>query len=259
MSDSTGSPQDTGSPAPSFGDEFLFPRRPTAQRPLLGQTVLVVEDSRFASETLRLMCLRGGARIRRADSLRSAARHLETYSPTVVVVDVGLPDGSGTQLIAELARARPRVPVLLATSGDPDMAEPATAAGADGFLAKPLGSVAAFQNEILARLPEGEQPQGPRPVDDVVVVPDSIALQDDLAHVADLLDAGRASGRDECAMLGYVVGFVRSLGRSVGDTALTRAADAVAVAIEDDRPSGPHVSRLSNLVQDRLTAQPIAI
>lgn len=259
MPDSIGSPRDAGIPTPSFGDEFLFPRRPTAQRPLLGQTVLVVEDSRFASEALRLMCLRGGARIRRADSLRSAARHLETYSPTVVVVDVGLPDGSGTQLIAELSRARPRVPVLLATSGDPDMAAAAAAAGADGFLSKPLGSVAAFQNEILARLPEGEQPRGPRPLDDAVVVPDGIALQDDLAHVADLLNADEASQPDESAMLGYIVGFVRGLGRSVGDTALTRAADQVAVALEDDSPLGPHLSRLANLVQDRLTAQPIAI
>ena len=43
---------------------------PTANRPLLGLTVLVIEDSKFACEAMRLLCLRSGERIRRADSLR---------------------------------------------------------------------------------------------------------------------------------------------------------------------------------------------
>jgi CheY-like chemotaxis protein len=235
-------------------DDFLFPRRPTAERPLLGQTVLVVEDSRFASEALRLMCLRGGARIRRADSLRAAARHLESYRPSVVVVDMGLPDGSGTQLIEALDAARPRVQVLLATSGDPGLRAAALVAGADGFLEKPLGSVAAFQNEILVRLPVDERPRGLRPVDDTVVVPDAIALADDLAHVADLLE-----NVDDGGTLGYVAGFVRGLGRSVKDAGLTRAAERMSAALDRGDPTEPHLITLTAMVHNRIEARAMAI
>ena len=57
---------------PETFDDIFVQRRPSAERPLQGETVLVVEDSRFACEALRLLCQRSGARIRRADSLRAA-------------------------------------------------------------------------------------------------------------------------------------------------------------------------------------------
>ena len=115
---------------------------PTARRPLLGLTILVVEDSRYACETMRLMCLRSGARIRRADSLRSARRHLKVYRPSAVIVDVGLPDGSGLELIQDMAQASPRVNAILGISGDPEMEQRARDAGADSFIAKPFSSLA---------------------------------------------------------------------------------------------------------------------
>ena len=69
-------------------------------------------------EAIRLLCLRSGARIRRADSLASAHRHLRVYRPSIVIVDMGLPDGSGLDLIREMDAARPRVRIVLAISGD---------------------------------------------------------------------------------------------------------------------------------------------
>jgi CheY-like chemotaxis protein len=85
--------------------------------PLQGVTVLAVEDSRFASEALRLMCRRLGARLRRAESLQAAASHLKLYRPDLVIVDLGLPDGRGEALIAEISVRAPKL-VVLGMSGD---------------------------------------------------------------------------------------------------------------------------------------------
>ena len=47
-------------------DPFDHLRRPTVTRFLLGLTILAVEDSLYACDALRLMCLHSGARLRRA-------------------------------------------------------------------------------------------------------------------------------------------------------------------------------------------------
>ena len=122
-----------------------LPQYLRSDRPLFGLTVLVVEDSKFACEGIRLLCLRSGARIRRADCLRSARRHLQVYRPSVVIIDLGLPDGNGAELIEELNAASPRVGIVLAISGDSFGESVALAAVADGFFAKPLIILAVFQ------------------------------------------------------------------------------------------------------------------
>ena len=66
----------------------LMPK-PTPNRPLLGLTILILEDSRYLCEAMRFMALRSGARLRRADSIQSAKRHLRVYMPSAVIVDVG--------------------------------------------------------------------------------------------------------------------------------------------------------------------------
>lgn len=239
---------------PDMRDEFLFPSRPTRDKPLLGQTVLIVEDSRFASEAVRLMCLRCGARIRRADTLAAATRHLKVYRPSVAVIDLGLPDGSGVGLIRDLAQTRPRVPALLAISGDSGARDAALAAGADAFLEKPLTSLAVFLETVLARLPRESQPIGPRVVLDETVHPDRIALQDDLSHISDLLD-----GIGDDVNLDYVTGFLSGLGRSTGDGALTEAAVRLCALRDTGQPLGSQMSIVTAMVHERLNRRPLAI
>jgi len=209
--------------------------------------VLVVEDSRFACEAMRLLCLRSGARIRRADSLKAAHRHLRVYRPTALIIDIGLPDGSGLDLITALHQGANRPDIVLATSGDPLAEEAAIAAGADGFLPKPVTSLAVFQDALLQQLPSERQPAGPRPVPVEEVAPDTIAYHDDLAHVADVLaEDGPATALD------YVAQFLSGVARSAHDTPLEQAALALAAKRASGDNAVPEAAVLSNMVAERL-------
>lgn len=204
-------------------DTLVFnPPRGTSQRPLFGMKLLLVEDSRFAAEAVRMMCLKSGARLRRADSLAAAHRHLASYRPDVVMVDMGLPDGSGGELIAELAGLDPPIPAVLGLSGDPESEPEALAAGAQGFLHKPLGKLAAFQHVIVNALPSYMQPRGPRTMPDDLVVPDPLALRDDLAHAAELLH----DPLDTMAVV-YLSQFLSGIAKSANDPALGAAAESL--------------------------------
>jgi CheY-like chemotaxis protein len=216
-------------------------------RPLTGLTVLVVEDSCFASEAVRLLCLKSGARIRRADCLRSAARHLAAYRPSVVIVDLGLPDGDGTTLIHDLHNAEGRVPVILAMSGNPDLADKAIAAGANDFLPKPVESLAVFQQTILRAMPPEALGNTLRTMPNDVIQPGTAGLRDDLIHVVKVL--AEASDTD---VIDYIVRFLAGVARSARDPALEAAAAALSRDCNAGNALATDLARISGMVHDRL-------
>jgi CheY-like chemotaxis protein len=193
--------------------------------------------------------LRSGARIRRADSLEHAAKHLGVYRPSVLIVDVGLPDGSGLDLIQSCAATATRIDVILGTSGDTDVESAVLAAGADGFIAKPIASLSAFQSAILAHLPQDRQPPGPRLLTDEIISPDMIAYQDDLSHVASVID-----GNEGSETLGYITQFLGGLARSVADDDLDQAVSALAEKHALGSSTPADLTALGAMVQTRLTA-----
>jgi len=210
--------------------------------PLQGLTLLAVEDSRYACEALRLMCQRAGARLRRAETLAVARAHLRVYRPDIVIIDLGLPDGRGEALIAELALSPQRPSAILGTSGNPMGRARALDAGADGFLDKPYASLSQFCAVLLAHLPETGGV-----IDDLsqaVISPDPMALQDDL-----VLAARNLAGDPDAATRHYVAGFLSGIADHAKDHVL---AEAAALADAADTDGG--FRRLRDLVADRLAA-----
>jgi DNA-binding NarL/FixJ family response regulator len=75
--------------------------------------------------------------VAQAGSVDEARSHAASVGFDVVVVDLGLPDGNGVDLIAELRVASPGAAVLiLSASLDPANFAKAEEAGADGVLDK---------------------------------------------------------------------------------------------------------------------------
>lgn len=211
----------------------LSPPQGPGRLPLQGLSLLIVDDSRFTCDALRLILHRAGARLRRAESLEIARLHLAFRRPDLAIIDLGLPDGRGEDLIAELAAEG--LPVL-GLSGDPDGRETALDAGATGFLEKPLGSAAALVR-LIRQLASGA---GPVEKGEDVPAPlgDPLALRDDLMRAATLITA---SGDPA-----YAKGFLRSLARAAGDTALE-------VAVQDAQTAFDR-ARLARMIEDRLAA-----
>jgi len=205
-----------------------------ADLPLQGLTILAVEDSRYACEALRLLCLRGGARLRRAETLAAARDHLRLYQPDVVIIDLGLPDGRGETLIRDLLLSPRRPAVILGTSGNPDGRSLALAAGADGFLDKPLESIASFCTALRDHLP-GLQQAG---LDDRAFTPDPLALHDDLTRAAAALT--------DPANRRYATGFLLGVAHHAHDAALVRA------AIDASTNTSSDLTNLRALLDSRL-------
>ncbi len=229
----------------------------TVKRPLLGLTILLVEDSRYCSEALRLLSIRSGARLRRADCIKAARRHLRIYRPDVAVVDLGLPDGSGVEIIHDMIRDPARATAIIATSGDTggQAREDAMKAGASFFMEKPISDLASFQQTILGALPDNMKPKGfvPR-LAGSCVVPDAQAMKDDLDHINDLMDDCVKKKDNE--LLSYAAQFLSSLGRDANSKKILKASEKLKYFAKNKGFSGDEIKQefqiIKSVVDNRL-------
>lgn len=110
-------------------------------------TILFVEDEPHIRRFVRSALESEGCTVHEAESLKRGLIEAGTRQPDLVILDLGLPDGDGVQLIREM-RTWTEVPVLVlsARSGEADKIG-ALDAGADDYLTKPFGV-----GELIARL-----------------------------------------------------------------------------------------------------------
>ena len=112
-----------------------------------GATVLVIDDETSVRRMLRYALEGQGYRVLESSTAEEGLSGAATESPDAVVLDLGLPDLDGTEVLRRL-REWSAVPVLvLSVREEPDDKVGALDAGADDYVTKPFDTV-----ELLARL-----------------------------------------------------------------------------------------------------------
>ena len=103
-------------------------------------TLLVVEDDDALRETLAQTLGTMCRQVRTASSLAEAVRECAQVSPQLVLLDLGLPDGDGSELLRQL-RGVTDVPIIVLSGRDDEDEKVAILdAGADDFISKPCGA-----------------------------------------------------------------------------------------------------------------------
>jgi len=125
--------------------------------------ILVVDDEPPIRKLLRMGLSTQGYEVLQAPTGR-AALELLSQAPDLIILDLGLPDIQGLELLSMMRARNERVPiVVLSSRGDEAGKVQALDLGADDYVTKPFG-----MDELLARmraaLRHQLQVQGERPV-----------------------------------------------------------------------------------------------
>jgi len=110
-------------------------------------TVLVVDDEPPIRRFLRTSLTASDYRVVEAEDAAGAIRFLAAEKPDLVILDLGLPDRSGLEVIRQIRETSSVPIVVLSARHDERSMVEALDFGADDYIGKPFG-----MDELMARL-----------------------------------------------------------------------------------------------------------
>ena len=112
------------------------------------QTILIIEDERAISNFIGRALTANDYRVIPAFSGREGLSLLFSHGPDLVLLDLGLPDMDGLEVLAQLRGLPQEVPVIIISARDRETEKvKALDMGADDYVVKPFGV-----SELLARI-----------------------------------------------------------------------------------------------------------
>ncbi len=100
--------------------------------------ILVVEDDPHVAEIIQTNLLAAGMRTTVVPDGLEALRAFDEKSPTLVTMDLNVPEVSGFRLLRLFKKFAPQLPVIVVTASEFQEAEEIARAGADAFITKPF-------------------------------------------------------------------------------------------------------------------------
>ena len=109
--------------------------------------ILIVEDEAEIRRVVRLILQSEGYEVHEAEGLQRGLIEAGTRRPDLLLLDLGLPDGDGLDLVREVREWSQLPIVVLSARGQETIKVQALDAGADDYLTKPF-----HKDELVARI-----------------------------------------------------------------------------------------------------------
>ena len=111
------------------------------------KNILVIEDDENLWSYVSASLTKNGYRVATTPTGRSGLRMVSSLSPSVILLDLGLPDIDGCDLLTQL-RSGSRIPVIVISARTEEKEKvKALDLGADDYITKPFGT-----EELMARI-----------------------------------------------------------------------------------------------------------
>ena len=103
------------------------------------EQILILEDDTALNQGLCKALKTESRKLVSCETIKAARDQFLCSCPSLILLDINLPDGSGLDFLQELKRNYPTIPVILLTANDTDMdIVKGLELGADDYITKPF-------------------------------------------------------------------------------------------------------------------------